>query len=71
MKRQSYNVAVKDWTGYSVLVRNIKAIGIRTAAIKAVEEYVEEDMKSVERLDKAAIKQSDTLRLYDKIIAEN
>ena len=37
--------------------------------VKAVEKYVEEDMKSVERLDKAANKQSDTLRLYDKIIA--
>lgn len=37
--------------------------------VKAVEKYVEEDMKSVERLDKAAAKQSDTLRLYDKIIA--
>jgi dTDP-4-amino-4,6-dideoxygalactose transaminase len=37
--------------------------------VKAVEKYIEEDKKSLERLDKAATKQSDTLRLYDKFIA--
>ena len=37
--------------------------------VKAVEKYVEEDRKSIERLDKAAAKQSDTLRLYDKLIS--
>lgn len=36
--------------------------------VKAVEKYVQEDLKSAERLEKAATKQSDTLRFYDKFI---
>ncbi len=35
---------------------------------KAAEKYLDEDKKSEHRLEVAAIKQSDTLKLYDKLI---